>query len=210
MYAFLAFYETVNLQSTILNLVAMPETIRTFIAFALPDDIKSALGRVQEGLKSSGLKAKWVRLQGIHLTLKFLGNIEFDQIDPVAAKMAIAVRGSGPLLLGAKGVGVFPNARRPRVIWAGLNGDLEQLGNLQRNLDAALSEIGFAREKRSFKGHLTMGRFKDRMDSRKVAQALEKFAGFETQIFTAQHLILFKSQLESTGAVYSQLKQVPL
>jgi 2'-5' RNA ligase len=96
------------------------------------------------------------------------------------------------------------------VIWAGLDGDLEQLGNLQRNLDAALSEIGFAREKRSFKGHLTMGRFKDRMDSPKVAQALEKFAGFETQTFTAQHLILFKSQLESTGAVYSQLKQVPL
>ena len=184
--------------------------IRSFIAFALPDDIKSALGRVQEGLQSSGLKAKWVRLQGIHLTLKFLGNIEFDQIDAVAAKMDRAVRGFGPLLLGAKGVGVFPNVRRPRVIWAGLDGDLEQLGNLQRNLDAALSEIGFAREKRSFKGHLTMGRFKGRMDSRRVAQALEKFAGFETQTFTAQHLILFKSQLESTGAVYSQLKQVPL
>ena len=188
----------------------MPETIRTFIAFALPDDIKSALGRVQEGLKACGLKAKWVRLQGIHLTLKFLGNIGVEQVDPVARKMTGAVRGIGPLLLGAKGIGVFPNARRPRVIWAGLTGDLEQLVALQRNIDVALSEIGFAREKRSFKGHLTLGRFKGRMDSRRVTRALEEFEGFQTQTFTAQQLSLFKSQLEPAGAVYSQLKTVPL
>ncbi|MBW2410256.1 MAG: RNA 2',3'-cyclic phosphodiesterase, partial [Deltaproteobacteria bacterium] len=74
----------------------MAETIRTFIAFALPDHVKSALGDVQEGLKACGLKAKWVRLQGIHLTLKFLGNIALDQIDPVAAGMAEGVRGFGP------------------------------------------------------------------------------------------------------------------
>ena len=188
----------------------MPETIRTFIAFALPDHIKSALGRVQEGLKARGVKVRWVRLPGIHLTLKFLGDIEVDLVDPVAAKMTDAARGIGPLLLGAKGIGVFPNIRRPRVIWAGLDGDLGQLGDLQRNIDAALSEIGFAREKRSFKGHLTLGRFKGRMDSRQVARALEEFSGFETQTFTAQHLVLFKSQLEPTGAVYSQLKKVPL
>jgi 2'-5' RNA ligase len=188
----------------------MPGTIRTFIAFSLPDHVKSALNRVQEDLKACGLKAQWVRLQSMHLTLKFLGNIEIDQVDPVAGKMAEAVRGIGPLLLGAKGVGVFPNIRRPRVIWAGLAGDVVQLGDLQRNIDAALSEIGFAEERRSFKGHLTMGRFKGRMDSRRVAQALEEFSGFETQTFTAQQLVLFKSQLEPTGAVYSQLKKVPL
>jgi 2'-5' RNA ligase len=188
----------------------MPETIRTFIAFALPEHVISDLGRVQDGLKAAGIKARWVRVQGIHLTLKFLGNIELDQVDPVAAKMAEAARESGPLLLGAKGVGVFPNIRRPRVIWAGLSGDLAQLADLQRHIDAALSEIGFAREKRSFKGHLTMGRFKGRTDSRRMAQALEEFFGFETQTFTARQLVLFKSQLEPTGAVYSQLKTVPL
>ena len=181
-----------------------------FIAFALPDHIKSGLGRAQEGLKSFGLKAKWVRLQSIHLTLKFLGNIEADQVDPVAAKMAEAARGIGPFILGAKGVGVFPNIRRPRVVWAGLAGDLGQLEGLQRNLDAALSAIGFAGEKRSFKGHLTLGRFKGRMDSQQVAQALEQYSGFKTQTFTAQQLVLFKSQLEPKGAVYSKLKIVPL
>lgn len=193
-----------------IKLIGMAETIRTFIAFALPDHVKSALGRLQEGLKSSGLKAKWVRLQGIHLTLKFLGDMAVDQVDAVAAKMAQAVRGNGPLVLGAKGVGVFPNIRRPRVIWAGLAGDLEQLADLQRNITAALSEIGFAGEKRSFKGHLTLGRFKGRTDSRQLAQALEEFSSFETQTFTAQQLVLFKSQLEPTGAVYSRLKTVPL
>ena len=188
----------------------MPETIRTFIAFALPDHVKSALGDVQEGLKAGGLKAKWVRLQGIHLTLKFLGNIAVDQVDAVAAGMAEGVRKFGPLSLGARGVGVFPNVRKPRVIWAGLAGDLEQLGEMQRNIDAALSDIGFAPEKRAFKGHLTLGRFKGRAESRRVARALEEYSGFETQTFTAQQLVLFKSQLEPTGAVYSQLKTVPL
>jgi 2'-5' RNA ligase len=188
----------------------MPETIRTFIAFALPDTILSALDRVQTHLKAGGLKAKWVRIQGIHLTLKFLGDIETYQADPVADKMAAAARGIDPFLLGAKGIGVFPNIRRPRVIWAGLSGDLKPLADLQRRIDAALSEIGFVREKRSFKGHLTLARFKGRTDSRQVAHALEALAGFETQTFTAQQLVLFKSQLEPTGAVYTQLKQVPL
>ena len=82
--------------------------------------------------------------------------------------------------------------------------------DLQRKIDAALSEIGFATEKRAFKGHLTLGRFKGRTDSRKVARALEEFSGFETQTFTSQQLVLFKSQLEPTGAVYSQLKTVSL
>jgi 2'-5' RNA ligase len=188
----------------------MPETIRTFIAFALPDTILSALGCVQEGLRTCGVKAKWVRLQGIHLTLKFLGDIEAHQVNPVADKMAEAARGMNPFLLAVKGIGVFPNIRRPRVIWAGLDGDLKPLGGLQRNIDRALSELGFAREKRSFKGHLTLGRFKGRTDSRQVARALEEFSEFETPTFTAQQLVLFKSQLEPTGAVYSQLKQVPL
>ena len=188
----------------------MPETIRTFIAFALPDKILSALDRVQRDLKACGLRAKWVRVQGIHLTLKFLGDIEAHQVDPVADKMAAAVRGIDPFLLGAKGIGVFPNIRRPRVLWTGLAGDLKPLADLQRMIDAALSDIGFTREKRTFKGHLTLARFKGRTDSRQVAHALEAFAGFETPTFTAQQLVLFKSQLEPTGAVYSQLKQVPL
>jgi 2'-5' RNA ligase len=188
----------------------MPETIRTFIAFDLPDTVLSALGRVQDDLKHRGLKAKWVRLQSIHLTLKFLGDIKADQVDPVAHQLAAAARGTGSLTLGAKGIGVFPNIRRPHVIWAGLSGDLETLGELQRNIDRALSEIGFTREKRSFKGHLTLGRFKGRTDSRKVAEALEALAGFDTRTFTARQLVLFKSRLEPTGAVYSQLKQVPL
>ena len=188
----------------------MPETIRTFIAFELPDTVLSALGRLQDDLKNRGLKAKWVRLQSIHLTLKFLGDIQADQVDPVAHQLAAAARGTGAFSLGAKGIGVFPNIRRPRVIWTGLAGDLETLGELQRNIDRALSEIGFAREKRPFKGHLTLGRFKGRTDSHRLAAALEALTEFDTRTFTAQQLVLFKSRLEPTGAVYSQLKQVPL
>jgi 2'-5' RNA ligase len=188
----------------------MVKTIRTFIAFKLPDDLLSALGRVQEGLKTKGFAAKWVRPQNIHLTLKFLGNIEVAQVDPIARRLTDAARGCGPLLLGAKGIGVFPHIRQPRVIWAGLAGDVKRVGDLQRSIDAALSEIGFKKEKRSFKGHLTLGRFNSRMDSRQVAQALETYAQFETEPFTAYQVVLFKSELKPTGAVYSKLKHIPL
>jgi len=188
----------------------MPETIRTFIAFELPDDLLSALVSLQAGFKKYGLPAKWVRPEGIHLTLKFLGNLEVAQIDGVARKMIDAAQGFGPLSLRTEGVGVFPHLRRPRVLWAGLTGEVQRLSDLQHRIDAALSEMGFKKEKRSFKGHLTLGRFKARPDSQPMNHALEEFAEFETETFSAEEIILFKSELNPRGSIYSKLKHVAL
>ncbi len=188
----------------------MSETIRTFIAFELPDDLLADLNHLQSGFKKYGLPAKWVRPESIHLTLKFLGNLEVTQIDSVARKMIDAARGHGPLSLRAEGVGVFPHIRRPRVLWAGLAGAVKGLSDLQHSIDVALSEIGFHREKRSFKGHLTLGRFKTRPDSQQMQHALKEFAEFETESFSADKIILFKSELNPGGAIYSKLKHVAL
>jgi 2'-5' RNA ligase len=184
--------------------------IRAFIAFKMPDDVLSSLSRVQEGLKSYGFKAKWVRPQSIHLTLKFLGNIHSDHVQPIAEVMRDAAEGYAPLSLCARGIGVFPNMKRPRVIWVGLAGQVNLLGDLQQKLDDGLSEIGFKKEDRSFKGHLTLGRFKTRINSNDMKCALKEFAEFETEAFAGDQLILFKSVLTPTGAVYSKLKTVPL
>jgi 2'-5' RNA ligase len=188
----------------------MSKTLRSFVAFELPDDVRSALRRVQQELKAHDFAVRWVRPEGIHLTLKFLGDIEPAQIDGIADRLAAAARGYGSVSLSAKGIGVFPHLRRPRVLWTGLAGDVRRLSELQGRVDAGLAEAGFRREKRSFKGHLTLGRFKARVESRQVERALEIFADFETEPFSADRIMLFKSELKPTGAVYSILKHIPL
>jgi len=186
-------------------LTSMSETIRSFIAVELPDDVLSAVSRVQEQLKSYGFRTKWVRPANIHITLKFFGDIESGMIDAIAGAMASAVEGCNPISLAAKGIGVFPNIERPRVLWAGLSGEVNLLIDLQQKLDDWLSDIGFARERRSFKGHLTLGRFKARVNSAEIMRALTEFKGFETQAFMVRDIILFKSELRPSGAVYSKL-----
>ena len=188
----------------------MSETIRSFIAVELPDDVLFTVSRVQGHLKSYGFRTKWVRPANIHLTLKFLGDIDSGTIDEIASAMVSAAEGCAPISLAARGIGVFPNIKRPRVLWAGLTGEVNLLIELQRKLDDWLSDIGFAKERRSFKGHLTLGRFKARVNSTELMRALKEFEDFETQSFMARELILFKSELRPSGAVYSKLAGISL
>jgi 2'-5' RNA ligase len=142
--------------------------------------------------------------------LKFLGDIDSGTIDEIAGAMVSAAEGCAPISLAARGIGVFPNIKRPRVLWAGLTGEVNLLIELQRKLDDWLSDIGFAKERRSFKGHLTLGRFKARVNSTELMRALKEFEDFATQSFMARELILFKSELRPSGAVYSKLAGISL
>jgi 2'-5' RNA ligase len=172
------------------------ETFRAFIAEA------------QEALKLYGFRVKWVRPQNIHLTLKFLGNTATADTDKITAAMALAARNCPVVSLAAKGIGVFPNVRRPRVIWAGLNGQLEILSNLQQTLDAHLADLGFPRETRAFKSHLTLGRVKGKIASARIKAAIDKLKEFESGSFEINQVILFKSELRPSGAVYTKVHQV--
>jgi 2'-5' RNA ligase len=186
----------------------MSETFRAFVAIDLPASIRSALGETQEILKSYGFRVKWVRPQNIHLTLKFLGQIDSDKIDRIVAAMTLAAKEFSGISLSAKEIGVFPNIRRPRVIWAGLQGQIEILENLQQTLDGLLSELGFPKETRAFKGHLTLGRVKGQIASARMKTAIDRLKGFESESFEISEIILFKSELRPTGAVYSKMQQV--
>ena len=185
----------------------MPSTIRTFIALELPPGVISLLDKVQEDLKSMRLRAKWVRPENIHLTLKFLGNIDPGDSDKIGKAMMDAVANFGALDLVARGLGVFPGVKRPRVIWVGLGGQIQLLFALQRVLEDNLAALGFKKEKRPFKGHLTLGRFKQTVDPNLIRQILREYANLYSEAFTARRIILFKSDLKPTGAVYSQLQQ---
>jgi 2'-5' RNA ligase len=188
----------------------MGEKLRAFIAISLPEPVLQGIVTAQETLKRSGLKIRWVRKEGIHLTLKFLGDIDRDSVEKISEAMERATGSFSPFTLWAEGIGVFPNLRRPRVAWVGLSGDIEILRALQRDLESQLSGLGFPKEKRPFKGHLTLGRVKGRLDGIKLQEALEDLGDFRTESFTAQSLVLFQSELRPDGAVYSRVAEAPL
>ena len=188
----------------------MGKNIRSFIAISVPETVLQAIAEAQQTLKGYDLGVRWVRKEGIHLTLKFLGNISWDDVEEIQAAMKQAAKAFSPFTVRAEGIGAFPDLKRPRVLWVGLSGEVEVIRALQRDLESQLNGLGFPREKRPFKGHLTLGRVKGRLDRVRLSKALEALAGFRTESFTAQSVDLFQSDLRPNGAVYSKLAEVPL
>ncbi len=184
--------------------------IRAFIAFHLPEDVRTYIRDLQNQLRSRGLDLRWVAPENIHLTLKFLGDINPSDTEQIAQAMSQAVQGTSALHLGAKGLGVFPTVRKARVLWIGLTGDTHDLIGLQNRLDDRLAELGYEKESRAFKAHLTIARAKESPDPKQVLEAMEKFANFASPDFAAEELILWQSQLKPSGAVYTKLKSVSL
>ncbi|MFH2219387.1 MAG: RNA 2',3'-cyclic phosphodiesterase [Pseudomonadota bacterium] len=188
----------------------MSDTIRTFVAIELPDHVVASIRKVQEGLRSYGFNVKWVRPENIHLTLKFLGDIGTADTKKVGDAIAVSMKEHAPVSLTAKGIGVFPGIKNPRVIWVGITGRQNELLALQNRLENELAGIGFPREKRPFNGHLTLGRVKQKIDPRRLVEAIEEFGGFESEPFAAGEVVLFKSDLKPTGAVYTKLVSAAL
>ncbi|QTA83288.1 2'-5' RNA ligase [Desulfonema limicola] len=188
----------------------MSETIRSFIAVPLPESIKKHIQGIQNNIRLKGLKMRWVKLENIHLTLKFLGDIPLSDIDAVSRTMAQAAESFTPMTLGVKGIGVFPGIKNPRILWAGMNGGTHSLIHFQQTLENSLIPLGFKKEKRSFKAHLTIARIKDRIFPKDIIQIIEKFGNFESEPFTAEEIILYQSLLKPTGPVYTGLKTIKL
>lgn len=124
--------------------------IRTFIALELPSELQKALAGLQGTLRSRTDCMRWVKPENIHLTLKFLGPTEEGLVDPISTILANLCKGVAPFRTQIAGLGAFPNARNPKVIWVGMPGELKELSAFQQQLEDALAHIGFAKEKRSF------------------------------------------------------------
>jgi len=182
--------------------------IRTFIAIKLPDDVIERLREVQTGLKREGLDIKWVRPENIHLTLKFLGDIQNSDVDAVGNALESAAGPFAPLTLSAAGLGAFPSVKRPRVLWAGVRGDLETLSRLHARLEEGLSRLGIEKENKTFKGHLTLGRLKNKVPPDAMIDAVSKYGDMASRGFVADTLHLIKSELKPSGPVYTDLISV--
>ena len=188
----------------------MSNTVRTFIAIELPGRVLASIQEVQNYLKMFGFNIRWIRPDNIHLTLKFLGNIKAEDVEKVGRAISTAAGGVKPFSLEAKGLGVFPDIRRPRVLWVGIAGETTPLNELHKALADALWQMGFPKENRPFRGHLTIGRVKGKIDSKQMLNALKRENATISDPFSVQYLYLFKSDLKPTGAEYTKLIQVPL
>ena len=183
--------------------------IRAFIAIEIDAATVRRITAAIEQLKPRIRAIRWVGGGNFHLTLKFLGNIDESRIEPIGAALTDAFRPFPRLTINAKGLGVFPNPKRPRVLWVGLVGS--QLASLQAKVESALTPLGFAPEEKSFTPHLTIGRWRqgERAD-RTLEQELGKWREHEFGVSPIDEMILFQSDLKPAGATYHRLKVVML
>ena len=184
--------------------------IRAFLAIDPPEEVLGAIGRIQGRLQRiiRG-ELRWVRPEAIHLTLKFFGDISEDAVADIAAVVEKAAAGMPPLTFAIGGVGVFPDQRRPRVLWLGMEGDVPRLLSFQQGLEAGLGMVGFPAEERPFQPHLTLARIKSSKGLSGLAQALEKGEEQRAGEFRASGIGLIRSELTPRGAVYTRLKWFP-
>ena len=156
---------------------------------------------------------KWVAPEGIHLTLKFLGNIPQSKIPEIVAGTTKASQGIPPFTLETSDLGAFPNLRRPSVFWLGIDGNMEKVCTLQKRIDDELKPMGFVPEKRAFTPHLTLARIRETasLQNRNDFGNLVSRTHFcSKNVIEVKGINLIRSQLQPTGAVYSRLAEVDL
>ena len=186
------------------------EEIRSFIAIEVPRELKSKLEELQRELRRTEADVRWVRPEAIHLTLKFLGSLRQEDVEKISRAMAPVVTLWKPFEVCIQGTGCFPNPRNPRVIWVGIERGKETLSSLQQRVEKELAELSFPPEDRPFSPHLTLGRVRSPRAKTGLCRAVEKYRGVEIGTFQAREVILFRSELRPSGAVYTRLNEFPM
>lgn len=191
------------------------EQIRSFVAIKLNDQVREELRETQELLKSRGLadQVRWVRPEGIHVTLKFLGNIPVDRVNEIVVAIRQASEGIGPFSVSFGGLGCFPSTSRPNVIWIGVLGDTKTLVRLQSKIEDRLTVLGFPPEKRKYTPHLTLGRVGRHVSSQErglLGGIIQTECTDALSEMKVHEVSLMKSVLSPAGAKYSRLAVVQL
>ena len=184
--------------------------IRCFIAIELPDAIIKNIADYISALKQVSNKVRWVRAESIHLTLKFLGEIDKTRLEAVQAVLPGISNLTGSFDLSLAGSGAFPGKKNPRVFWLGISAEENSpLLLIQRWLEEELKSAGFKKEDRRFSPHLTLGRVKFSSNFSAVFEFMEKNP-FPPTAFTVNHVSLIQSRLKPQGAEYTRLSMYPL
>lgn len=191
-----------------------PELWRTFVAIELPPPLRQKLADIRHRMPAGPARAiRWIPPDGIHLTLRFLGDIEPGRVAAVVERISAAAAQTGRFWLELAGPGAFPPSGPPRVFWVGLAGELQRLGSLQARIEGGLSTIGFEPDRRPFHPHLTIGRISSRARTREALDARSSFTRVQVepgQRFDARSLTLWRSHLMEEGARYEPLASAEL
>ena len=183
--------------------------MRTFIAVELPEQIKKEIEQLQTPLKKTNAFVSWVKPGNIHITLKFLGEVPEEKINEVFSATELALKNAKRFKMNLKGMGAFPDFRRPRVIWIGAGKGGEELSDMATKIEEETEKIGYPKEKRKFSAHFTIGRVKSPKNIEKLIE-LVKSSDFETEDMEVNEVTVMRSQLHPAGAIYTPLKKIPL
>ena len=177
--------------------------MRVFIAVDLPNEIREALSDLQRELRPLTNTVRWVAPDSIHITLKFLGEIPEKRIEDIDAELTgLSWK---PFTVTVHGVGFFPGTRSPRIFWAGM--EAPTMEGLSEQLDIRMERLGFDKEKRAFRPHITLARAKNTRIESSLVTAAAQFEERNFGSFTVDRVFLFRSTLKASGAVYEKLKE---
>ncbi len=190
-------------------------SLRLFVAIELPDEVRRALEETMAALRPAlpDGPLRWVRPEGIHVTLRFLGATPAARVDAIRAALGDAVIGVASFSLRPGGVGSFGGRRNVRVVWVGVEGDTEALAALAGRIEDAMEPLGFARERRAFNAHLTLARVRDDaspVERERIFDALAAFSAVAMPSFRAAEVSLMRSTLGPGGAKYDALARFAL
>jgi 2'-5' RNA ligase len=188
----------------------MPRT-RTFLAVEIDAGIRRAAAGLQAALAQTGAAVKWVAAESMHVTLQFLGEVDDRDLPAICRTVASTARRHPPFTLRAAGVAAFPNARRPKVVWAGITDGAVELQALFAALEEPLLELGvYRREERAYTPHLTLGRVKGEADGHALAAVLPKHLAWQGGHCLVEEVVVFSSELRRDGPEYTPVGRAPL
>lgn len=182
--------------------------MRLFVAFDLPNEVRRALGDLIARLRPECRGARWVRPEGMHLTLKFIGESDSQKLDSIRGALAV-VQSEQWVEMHFRGLGFFPHERRPRVIWCGLEAS-PNLAELAADVDRALTPLGIPHEIRAFVPHLTLARFNSYEGLEKIVRAAEELKSYDFGSAHNTEFYLYESFLKPAGAEYKRLATFPI
>ena len=182
--------------------------MRAFIAIPLSQQVKDKIEAAQDRLRKADADVRWVRPANIHITLKFLGNIEDTIIPAVKSSLSSILKSAFRFELEIKEINAFPNLAFPRTIWAGIGQGQKECMALQKDIEQAMEKLGIESEARPFSAHLTLGRIRSDKNRQQLIDTLKKEKDFDPKTkVSAGKIVLFQSLLNSEGPIYTALEE---
>jgi 2'-5' RNA ligase len=183
--------------------------VRTFVALPIPRESRKALDEAQGPLRATKADVRWISAASIHLTLKFLGEIDPETLPGLTRALRESIQAHRPFTLCLRGLGAFPGLAAPRIVWCGIEGETDMLETLQKDVESVCARLGFPPEERVFRPHLTLGRVRGKRNLHRLVECIKITSVCENS-FEVNGINLYKSTLTPGGAMYDVLERLPL